>query len=69
MPIFQTKLGPKKPMKIKISFKDLYAQIGQFGVDTTIEYTMCIAFLMDSAKETEVMYDELKMVTSFNMQI
>ena len=56
-------------MKIKTSYKDIYARIGQFGVDTSIDYTLCISFLMDNAKETELLYDELKMTTSFNMKI
>ena len=69
MPLFLQKIGPKKQMKIKASYKDIYARLGQFGVDTSIEYTLCISFLMDDSSERELLYDELRMVTSFNMKV
>jgi hypothetical protein len=69
MPIFKNKIGPNKMMKIATSYKDINVMLGQFDVDTIIEYTLCIAFYQDDSKQKELLYDELKMVTSFNMKI
>ena len=53
---------------MNVSYKDIHVMFGQFDVDVILEYTMCISFSIDSAKSQELLYDELKMVTSFNMK-
>ena len=68
MPIFKQKVGPNKMLRIASSYKDINVMLGQFDVDTIIEYTLCISFFLDDAKQTELLYDELKMVTSFNVK-
>jgi hypothetical protein len=69
MPIFKNKIGPNKMMRIETSYKDINVMLGQFDVDVIIEYTLCIAFFQDDSKSNELLYDELKMVTSFNVKI
>lgn len=56
-------------MRIETSYKDINVMLGQFDVDVIIEYTLCIAFFQDDSKSKELLYDELKMVTSFNVKI
>lgn len=50
MPIFQDKVGPNKMLRIESSYKDINVMLGQFDVDTIIEYTLCISFYLDNAK-------------------
>jgi hypothetical protein len=69
MPIFKQKVGPNKMLKISTSYKDINVMLGQFDVDTIIEYTLCITFSLDDGKSKELLYDELKMVTSFNVKV
>lgn len=47
MPIFQQKVGPKKMLKINVEYKNINVMLGQFDVDTIIEYTLCITFSLD----------------------
>ena len=42
--------------------------LGQFDVDVILEYTLCISFSLDDYTAQELLYDEIKMVTSFNME-
>jgi len=56
-------------LKINTEYKNINVMLGQFDVDTIIEYTLCITFSLDQAKPKELLYDELKMVTSFNTKI
>ena len=42
LPIFEKKLGKDKPIKIKVSYKDIDAKVGQPDVDINIDYTLCI---------------------------
>jgi hypothetical protein len=69
MPIFKQKVGPNKMLKINVSYKDINVMLGQFDVDAIIEYTLCISFSLDDSKQKELLYDELKMVTSFNVKV
>jgi len=64
LPIFEKKLGPNKPLTGLASFKDINVMFGKFDTDVIIEYTVCFSLRVDVAGSPELIYDELKMVTS-----
>lgn len=73
IPIFEEKLGKNKPLRAQISFKNVNVIFGQYDSDIIIDYTACLSFSTDSSKKdgsksNELLYDEIKMVTSMNMK-
>jgi len=64
LPIFEKKLGPNKPLTGLASFKDINVMFGKFDTDIIIEYTVCFSLRVDVSGSPELIYDELKMVTS-----
>jgi len=68
IPIFKEKLGPNKPLKINISYKDVKVLFGQFDTDIILDYTMCLSFSLDTMGAKELLYDEVKMISSMNMK-
>jgi len=40
IPMFKSKLGPKKPLKVKASVKNVDVRLGQFDNDVRLEYTL-----------------------------
>jgi len=68
IPIFKEKLGPGKPLRSKISFKNVNVLFGQYDSDIIIDYTTCLSFYLDGLGSNELIYDEIKMVTSLNMK-
>ena len=53
---------------MKISFKDVNVLFGQFDTDIILDYTICVSFSLDVVGAQELMYDEVAMITSMNMQ-
>jgi len=49
IPLFLEKLGPNKPLRVEISFKDIDIKFAEFGVDVEIEFTLCMAYYLDTA--------------------
>lgn len=68
IPIFKEKLGNNKPLRVKITYKDVNALFGQFDTDIILDYTMCLSFSLDAIGSKELLYDEVKMITSMNMK-
>jgi hypothetical protein len=64
LPIFEKKLGKNKPLKGLVNFKDINVMFGKFDTDVIIEYTVCFSLRVDKEGAPELIYDELKMVTS-----
>jgi len=55
-------------MKWEIDFKDVKVLFGQFDSDIILDYTMLIRFTLDQSDSLELFYDEVKMITSMNME-
>lgn len=68
IPIFEEKLGPNKPLRSKISFKNVNVIFGQYDSDIIIDYTTCLSYSLDTLGSSEIFYDEINMVTSMNMK-
>lgn len=68
MPLFEQKLGKNKPLKMKIKFMHFETQFGKFDSDVIFDYTMGISWSLDMLGAQEMLYDEIKMVTSANMK-
>lgn len=62
-PILQKKLGKNKPLHGYVTFKDFNVIFGSFDTDVIASYTTCFALYSDDTGK-ELIYDELKMVTS-----
>jgi hypothetical protein len=68
LPIFQEKLGDNIPMGLDLKFKDIKVLFGQFNTDVILEYTACMSFSsLLGSKKTEVLYDELPIITTLDM--
>ena len=65
-PVLEKKLGKDKELNGYATFKDIGIIFGSFDTDVIISYTICFSIrLAETGKE--VIYDELKMVTSAKM--
>lgn len=64
IPIFEEKLGENIPLQLYLHMKDVNVLFGQFDTDVILEYTLCMEWLSTH----ELMYDELKMITSMNVE-
>jgi hypothetical protein len=65
-PVLEKKLGKDKELNGYATFKDIGVIFGSFDTDVIISYTICFSIrLAETGKE--VIYDELKMVTSAKM--
>jgi len=67
MPLFEKKLGKNKPLKMKIKFSHFETQFGKFDSDCIFDYTMGISWYLDNLGSKELVYDEIKMITSANL--
>lgn len=61
-PILEKKLGKNKELHGMVTFKDIDVIFGSFDTDVIGSYTVC--FWLKTADMREIIYDELKMVTS-----
>jgi len=68
IPLFQEKMGADVPLHLDVSIKNPVVLFGQFDTDVIIEYTACMSWRADLLGATEVLYDELRMITSFDMK-
>ena len=68
MPIFEQKLGKNKPLKMLIKFSHFETQFGKYDTDCIFDYTMGISWYLDTLGSKELIYDEIKMVTSANLK-
>uniref|UniRef100_A0A7S3CT16 Uncharacterized protein n=1 Tax=Strombidium rassoulzadegani TaxID=1082188 RepID=A0A7S3CT16_9SPIT len=67
-PIFEKRLGPNKPFKIELDFKNINVLLGQYDTDLIFEYTLGIKFKLDALGAKELLYDEFRMITSMDME-
>jgi hypothetical protein len=51
IPLFYEKLGPNKPLRVEISFKDINIKFNEYSVDVEMEFTLCMAYYLDTAKK------------------
>lgn len=63
IPLFEEKLGPNVTLALNIHMKDVKVLFGQFDTDMIFEYTLCMTWF----DKEELMYDELKMISSMDM--
>lgn len=82
LPLFQQKIGPNKPLLVKLNAKDFKITFGQFDCDMILDYTLDITVFNDQAekkssrgkkddgkkKNNELFHDEIKFVTSLDME-
>jgi hypothetical protein len=61
-PILQKKLGKNRPLKGHTFFKDIDIIFGSYDTDIIASYTVCFELSLENGDE--IIYDELKMVTS-----
>ena len=66
--LFQEALGDNKPLVFDMTFKDISVSFGQFDVDMSIDYTLCLSVRMDLLGAKELIYDELMMRSSANVR-
>jgi hypothetical protein len=66
--IFEEKLGPNKPLKVDVEFKDIKVTFGQYEVDMVVDYTLCMKWRLDLLGSKELLYDELMMQSSANIR-
>lgn len=69
IPLFQQKLGPKKPLRLETTLKDITVKFGQFDVDMEVEFTVCMGYYIDTTGSPELLYDELKMLAEINVNL
>lgn len=68
MPLFKQKLGDEaKPMRVLLRFKDINVLFGQHNTDVIFEYTMMMTIMEDRENAPELMYDEVRMITCFDI--
>jgi len=68
IPTFKNKVGEKKPLKVKASISHVDVKLGQFDCDVRLEYTLNLGWYLDLLGSPELLYDEIRMVTSFNIE-
>jgi hypothetical protein len=64
-PILEEKLGKNKDLHGYVKFKDITVLFGSYDTDIILSYTACFQL---STAHKEVIYDELKMVTSMKVR-
>lgn len=74
LPIFEQKIGYDKPMLLELGFKDPSVMFGQFDTDLIFEYTLKMKYKLDIPDEmsygqnTELLYDEVRMISTMNIE-
>lgn len=68
LPIFETKVGKHRPMKMDLSFSDVKVLLGQYDTNLIMTFDMSICFKLDGAHNKCLIKDTLPMVTSMNME-
>lgn len=69
MPIFEELLGENIPLKLTLHWKDISVLFGQYDSDVILEYTVCMSWRTDLLGSREFLYDEIKMITSFDFKM
>jgi hypothetical protein len=64
IPLFEEKLGENVTLALDIHMKNAEVILGQFDTDMIVEYTLCMSWF---ASSKEVLYDEVKMISSMDM--
>ena len=67
-PILTSKIGKKKPLKIRTSISDVNVILGAFDCDIHVEYTLKLGWYLDLLGSPELLYDEIRMISSFNVK-
>lgn len=67
IPLFQQKIGPNKPLKAEVTADHFKVTYGQFDCDMILDYTLKFSIYQDDAKSKELIYDEVKFVTSMDI--
>jgi hypothetical protein len=67
-PLLKQKLGPNKPLKVKAYISNPKVGLGAFDVDVKVEYTLHLAWYLDLLGSPELLYDEVRMISSFNIK-
>jgi hypothetical protein len=69
LPIFESKIGKNKPLKMDLSFKDVEVLIGQYDSHLIFTYNMGICFKLDGVHNAKCLIkDTIPMVTALNME-
>jgi hypothetical protein len=69
LPLFEELLGENVPLKLTLHWKDITVLFGQYDTDIIIEYTVCMGWKTDLLGSRTFLFDELKMITSLDLQM
>jgi len=69
IPLFEDKLGENVPLKMDLSFKDIDIMFAEHETDIILDYMLCIKFSHDGEEGEEILYDELKVITSIDVEV
>ena len=67
IPLFQQKLGPNKPLRARVGANHIPVTLGQFDCDLILDYTLEFAIFEGNSDSKELIYDEIRMVTSVDI--
>jgi len=67
IPLFKQKIGPNKPLKAIIRPNHIAVTLGQFDCDLILDYTLEFSIYEDTAKGQELLYDEIRFITSVDI--
>lgn len=56
-------------MRLETTLKDFTIKLGQFDVDVEAEFTLCMAYYLDTTGSPELLYDEFRMLGEFNVDV
>jgi hypothetical protein len=68
IPTLKNKIGANKPLKVKASISHVDVRLGLLDSDVRLEYTLNLGWYTDLLGSPELLYDEIRMVTAFNME-
>jgi hypothetical protein len=54
-------------LRLETTLKDFNIKLGQFDVDVEAEFTLCMAYYLDTTGSPELLYDEFRMLAEFNL--
>jgi hypothetical protein len=54
-------------LRLETTLKDFTIKLGQFDVDVEAEFTLCMAYYLDTTGSPELLYDEFRMLGEFNL--
>lgn len=67
-PFLERKLGPNKPLKLDLAFRNFTVELNQFETDVTLNYIVDVNLSIESS-EAILLSDSYELTTSLNLAI